>query len=373
MKKFLKGILSIGIVVILMCLVSKLGTLGFSISAIDSERLNEYSAYYYNQLAEEEKRVYIKIDEAIKDKEKSVTFTGFEVYDLSGVITKILNAYFYDNPSCFYISNKYIIANRDLIICEFTTINFEYAVDNAYEIDRMSEEMTNAIHQIIRENINSGMTDFEKELALHDALLKKVVYYEYEDINTIPLIKHTAYGALVQNEAVCDGYAKAFSLLLEQVGIESTIISGKTGNIAHAWNVVKLDNEWYHVDVTSDTVEDNNKQYLMHKYFNITDKEIKQTHSIDDDFKTPECNSTKYDYYIKMGCYINYEDNLYTKLKKIVKSQSKSKVLEVKADGRYNAKSIIDALYDIDFNNWHSSYKTSVSYNKMQDVYVFIK
>jgi len=356
-----------------MGLVVKLGSLGFSVSAISEEKLASYNVYYYNQLSETEKKVYIKIDEAIKKEQKTVTFTDYKVENLIESVTRIINAYFYDNPEYFYISNKYIIANRDLKIFNITTIKFEYIIDNEYTIERMKKEMTNAIDKLVQENITGSMTDFEKELVLHDVLIEKTKYYEYEDVNTIPLIKHTAYGALVDNEAVCDGYSKALYLLLKKVGIENIIISGTTGNVAHAWNVVKLEDEWYHLDVTSDSITSDGKKYLMHKYFNVTDKEIKQTHSIDKDFELPKCNGTKYDYYMQLGCYLNYEDNMYTKLKKIISLQKDSQILEVKMDSRYSAKSLIDTLYDLNFNSWYSSLKTSVSYNKMENVFVFIK
>ena len=157
------------------------------------------------------------------------------------------------------------------------------------------------------------MTDFEKELALHDAFLKKVKYYEYEDIDKIPMIKHTAYGALVQNEAVCDGYSKAFSLLLNQVGIESTIISGKTGNIAHAWNVVKLDNEWYHVDATWDDTRKDTNGVNDHKYLLRNDSEFKSLKHTSWKATSVASKSTKYTNWFVHNAYgtMKYSDGLW--------------------------------------------------------------
>jgi hypothetical protein len=105
----------------------------------------------------------------------------------------------------------------------------------------------------------------------------------------------------------------------------------------------------------------------------LTDKSITKTHVIDTTFKLPECNTLTNDYYNKKGFYIAYEDNLYNSLQKILSQQKSSNILEIRVDSRYYARSIIDELYDLNFNNWRTSGKTSVEYNKIDDVYVFVK
>ena len=217
------------------------------------------------------------------------------------------------------------------------------------------------------------MTDFEKEVAIHDALVKHVNYYKYEDINTIPSIKHTAYGALVEKEAVCDGYSKAFKLLLDKVGIDSIIISGTTDNVSHAWNLVKLDDEYYHVDVTSDKLEEKADKYVVHTYFNVNDEKISKSHTIDNAFNYPQCASIQYQYYVQKGYTVYSKDNLYNKLQQIISKQKQSDVLELQVTGAYSSKKIINTLYHLNFNNWGSSWKTSVSYSKIDDVYIFIQ
>ena len=177
---------------------------------------------------------------------------------------------------------------------------------------------------------------------------------------------------MVENEAVCDGYSKAFKLLLEKVGIDNVIIHGSTEDVAHAWNVVSLDGEYYHVDTTSDKL-DMTKKYVIHTYFNLTDKQIFETHSINQDFIVPQCNSERYNYYNKQGYTILNQDNLYNKLDVIITKQKKSKILEIKLDNKYTVKRLIDTLYDLDFNNWRSNRENSVEYTQVQDKYIFVK
>jgi hypothetical protein len=90
---------------------------------------------------------------------------------------------------------------------------------------------------------NSSLTDAEKALLLHDRLALVCEYdYTYS--------KRTSYEAIVEGQSVCEGYAKAYSVLLDQVGIESDYCDSEKLN--HAWNIVYIDGKPYHVDVTWD-------------------------------------------------------------------------------------------------------------------------
>lgn len=373
MKKFLKVII-IGIVIIaLICLVQKLDILGFSVLDISEEKILSYSGYYFNQLELDEQKIYIKVDETVKSRETKVPLGNIDTTNLTEKVTNVLSAYFYDNPKCYYIANEYTIHTRDLKVFKYSSIGLNYITMSDSEIETKNKELEVTIDKILEDVIKEGMSDFEKEVVIHDALVHHVNYYEYDDINNIPDIKHTAYGALVQKEAVCDGYSKAFKLLLDKVGIDNIIVSGMAENVAHAWNIVKLNEEYYHVDITSDKIADKNNKYVVHKYFNVTDEEIAKTHTLDDFFEYPKCNYKAYDYYTYNGYYLNYEDNLYIKLRKIITKQNTSKILEVKADERYYSRNIIGVLYDLNFDNWRSSGKTSVEYNKIGNVYAFVK
>ena len=371
MKKIIKAI-SIISVIFLICLVFKLNILDFSAFNIDEQKLINYSGYYFSQLEQIEKEIYVKIDDAVKDIRETVWLGSVDTMNLSDKINRVITAYFYDNPDKFYISNEYVISTSDLKFIRFSTLKLSYIVNSKEQLDEKNKQLEQEIERIIAENVTDEMTEFEKEVALHDALVKQVNYYKYENINEIPGIKHTAYGALVQHEAVCDGYSKAFKLLLEKVGIENIIIHGVSDNVAHAWNVVDIAGEYYHVDVTSDKINEP-KKYAIHTYFNLSDEQISKTHNINEEFNTPKCNYSKYEYYNKKGYYISEQDSLYHKLKEIVTKQKKSSILEIKVDEKYTARNIIDILYELDFNNWYSDRQSNVEYTKVQDKYIFVK
>ena len=140
------------------------------------------------------------------------------------------------------------------------------------------------------------MSAYEKEKAVHDALTARVAYDSREPL---PEVSHTAYGALVLGTGVCDAYAYAFQMCMEELGIPSLVVTGNAesgGRIqSHAWNMVQLDGDWYHVDVTWDDVEGSAPSY---EYFNVTTAAISQNHF---DFQAPEAGAETYNYYRRSG------------------------------------------------------------------------
>ena len=100
---------------------------------------------------------------------------------------------------------------------------------------------------------------------------------------------------------------------------------------------------------------------------------IKKTHAIDTSFVIPKCTDDKYNYYLQNQYYISASDNLYKKLDKIISKQKRANIFEVKVDKKHKASQIIDTLYELDFNRWRSDGKQSVSYSKIQDIYLFTK
>lgn len=372
MKKLIKTLFILAAVIILICLGNKLGILDFSdFRTITEEEMAEYTGYYYNQLTEEQKKIYIKIDRAVQENDNNISLGEVDMTSIQNEINKILTSYFNDNPRCFKLSSEYAITTRNFVVYTPSTLKIKYL--DQYLDEKLNQDIDKAIDEMVKKVITPDMTDLQKELALHDELAKTVDYYDYDDISNIPDIKHTAYGALVEKEAVCDGISKAFILLLEKVGIESIIINGTTDKVSHAWNLVKLEDNYYHVDATSDNVKVGNNKYIIHAYFNLSDENIKKTHIISGLYNYPKCNAEDKDYYAMTDRYLSYEDNLYVRLNEIVRNSSNTDVLEMRVDSRYYTQSLIDALYDLDFGNWKSQNKTKIQYNKVNNIYIFVK
>lgn len=166
--------------------------------------------------------------------------------------------------------------------------------------DGVSEEaalLYPSVRAVLDACISAGMSDYEKEKAVHDYLVLNTAYdYENYQNGTLPDISFRAAGVFLYRTAVCQGYAEAFQLLLNLIGIECYTVTGTSGGVSHAWNIVRLDGEYYHVDVTHDDPVPDAPGEVRHHYFNVTDRELSATH---DRQTHPEivCDGEKYNYY----------------------------------------------------------------------------
>ena len=197
-------------------------------------------------------------------------------------ISIVLDAYGRDHTYHFWLGNSYSISYNSTSILKVLPA---YIMEGT-ALENAKTAFNNAADQILS-GIHSGMTDYEKELYLHDQLAKRVDYVQGTNA-------HNAYGALVEGLAVCEGYAEALQYLLQRCGIPSFIIEGASrppqggAQIPHAWNAVKIGGRYYQVDVTWDDQGED----IYHSYFNITDSMILEDHVITDPgFPLPSCNS----------------------------------------------------------------------------------
>ncbi len=235
--------------------------------------------------------------------EKISVYNGVDALSADEIKT-VYSAYQYDHTECFWLdSGCGISSNANTVLS--VTPNYSFAGDALTKARKMFD---GAVEDILSK-IDKSASDFEKEKALHDILAQNTAY-EISAKNA-----HNAYGALVEGEAVCEGYAKAFQYLLHRLGIQSAIVIGESRGVAHGWNIVKIDGDWYHVDLTWDDQNDN----IYYAYFNKTDNAIKEDHVIYDvGFDMPECTATKYDYYEYSGTKISSFDA--QKLAELLKS-----------------------------------------------------
>lgn len=156
---------------------------------------------------------------------------------------------------------------------------FSYSSDRSLEekIDEILEEM----------NKRDCNTDFEKAVFLHDYICDHCKYPIVGPvIDRVTSFKthfepphiYEAHGCLLNGKAVCAGIADAYSLLLTRAGVECKVVSGHWTVLGHDWNIVKINDHWYHVDVTWDSSHP--APHGRYKWFMLTEEEISQTNDI---------------------------------------------------------------------------------------------
>ncbi len=158
--------------------------------------------------------------------------------------------------------------------------------------------------------ITNDMTDYEKELAIHDYIIKNYSYnvaaVENEDDNT--LRTHSITGMLLDGNGVCEAYSNTFMLLCRMSGLECHLATGTVDGMKHQWNIVKLNNEYYNVDLTSDDPVPDKAGRVYYTHFNLTDSEISKTHTIDKE--NIKCTGQRYNYYSYNNLNVSSDEDL---------------------------------------------------------------
>ncbi len=240
-------------------------------------------------------KVYEKIVTAVQNCQTTVALD--ETLTKEELVT-VFYYYYADYPQHFWCDGniRYIISKSSKKV---TQIQLNYTMTGD-ELLQAQTAFNKAVVELL-EIAATGKNEFERELLLHDALAKRVTYQEGSNA-------HNSYGALVNGKAVCEGYARAFQYLLYQSGIqcliaEGTSISPFTGlSEGHAWNVVRIDGQYYHIDPTWDDTDDADTP-VIYAYFNVTTAQIKEDHTIssEDHYTLPGCVATADNYHVKNG------------------------------------------------------------------------
>jgi transglutaminase/protease-like cytokinesis protein 3 len=136
------------------------------------------------------------------------------------------------------------------------TLNVIYKCSNEEE-KKLDKEIKSAIKTLEL----TEKSDYEKVKAIHDYIINRVSY-------DTTLIGNSAYDALINKSAVCEGYAMAAYRMFTEAGLEARIISGFGNGVPHAWNIVKVEGKWYNIDLTwDDPVTSNGTSVITYDYF----------------------------------------------------------------------------------------------------------
>lgn len=240
--------------------------LGDSNKIIKRYATSNFEVSSYNDL--KNKIEYI-INNRITEANLHITYSyGGNVDVLQGQIDGLL-----DNPPVDEYTATSIIS-RERPACsgrdgDFNIpVKFTY-VENKSQVDYVDSQVKQILSQIIK----PGMSDLDKEKAIHDYIVLNVAYDETtpddEDI------KFSDYNAVTKHIAVCEGYSLLTYKMLTAAGIEARIVvSNDNDEYGHAWNMAKIGGAWYHLDCTFDDPVPDVKGRVEYDYFNKTDNEI---------------------------------------------------------------------------------------------------
>lgn len=200
-----------------------------------SSEVEQYKEkYLYNTLSEQEKEIYQRLYTAA-EQGKNALLADMKL-TLNDTWTAV-EAFFYENPQ--FLIDYYTIRVPHKYVTEVIFYGNEDYLEKRTKLNKIAC------------NILGEIEDDELKMVykIHDAIVRRVNYDMDADD------KFNAGGAIIDNQAVCQGYAMAFTYLCQAAGIECITVKGETESGSHAWNMVKIDGKWYHLDVCWDDTE----------------------------------------------------------------------------------------------------------------------
>lgn len=231
---------------------------------------------YYQMLSENQQSVYRQIYANAQNlTEKFAPEKTVSASDVKIAFEAVIG----DHPEMFWLETGY--SSKYLVNGQCVEIDLKYN-STADDLESAKQRFDAAAQNLIT-GADSLDSNYEKEKYVHDALASAVTYDLTADMN------QSAYSALVNGKSVCAGYARAYQYLLQQLGIPCYYCTGYSGG-DHAWNIVKLEDGYYNVDVTWDDAA-----AIRYDYFNKTDADFASTHVRQNlSVYLPACNGTAY-------------------------------------------------------------------------------
>lgn len=256
---------------------------------IAESRQQAFDGYAF--LEENERQAYTRVVRMLTDFETEVKVSGVNTEE----IERVLSAIDYDYPEIFWVGEfSYYYDEYDQKVSK---VIIEYPYDET-EKDRRQAEIEAAFQEYSR-GMSSGMSEYEKVKYAYEYVIKNTVYQEdREDDQNI-------YSVFGKKGSVCAGYSKAIQYLLKRTGIECSYVAGEAiGQGAHAWNIVRVDGEYYYLDATwgEFNVEDNlePEKSIFYDYFCVTTAELLKSHRPDQRLIAyPEFTATAANYFVK--------------------------------------------------------------------------
>lgn len=184
----------------------------------------------------------------------------------SGGLSAVMEAAIYEDDYTAYTIASYAVESLSSGRRTELSVSAEYR-EQAAQSRYVQEEAA----RIVAGLITPDMGDHQKIKQLHDWIVLNVKYDE-------SLQRYTAYEALTEGTAVCQGYALLAHAMLAAAGVENRIVEGTIASGNHAWNLVKLGDSWYHLDTTSDDPVPDEQGRVRYGYYMKADSELQATH-----------------------------------------------------------------------------------------------
>lgn len=255
-----------------------------------------HQEYYFKQLTEEEQRVYRELLKGIRAREKEFYLTISD----DDSIDRSYHAVLKDHPEIFWVHNRekiYKTTYSDSDYCVFTP-GYTYTDSEIDEIQTAMEQSFQEVRALIPEDAG----DYEKVRIVYTYVIDHTQYQTGEDDQSIA-------GVFWKKSAVCAGYAGAVQYLLERLDIPCIYVDGSTkgSTEGHAWDIVKIGQEYYYVDATNgdqpdflngDAAQLEEHKTIIYDYLCPFPEEYEKTYTPSEELTVPSCTARDLDFYV---------------------------------------------------------------------------
>ena len=255
-----------------------------------------HQEYYFKQLTEEEQRVYRELLKGIRAREKEFYLTISD----DDSIDRSYHAVLKDHPEIFWVHNRekiYKTTYSDSDYCVFTP-GYTYTDSEIDEIQTAMEQSFQEVRALIPEDAG----DYEKVRIVYTYVIDHTQYQTGEDDQSIA-------GVFWKKSAVCAGYAGAVQYLLERLDISCIYVDGSTkgSTEGHAWDIVKIGQEYYYVDATNgdqpdflngDAAQLEEHKTIIYDYLCPFPEEYERTYTPSEELTVPACTAKDLDFYV---------------------------------------------------------------------------
>ena len=255
-----------------------------------------HQEYYFKQLTEEEQRVYRELLKGIRAREKEFYLTISD----DDSIDRSYHAVLKDHPEIFWVHNRekiYKTTYSDSDYCIFTP-GYTYTDSEIDEIQTAMEQSFQEVRALIPEDAG----DYEKVRIVYTYVIDHTQYQTGEDDQSIA-------GVFWKKSAVCAGYAGAVQYLLERLDIPCIYVDGSTkgSTEGHAWDIVKIGQEYYYVDATNgdqpdflngDAAQLEEHKTIIYDYLCPFPEEYEKTYTPSEELTVPACTAKDLDFYV---------------------------------------------------------------------------
>lgn len=241
--------------------------------------------YWSSHFSKDGQTAFARFVDAVKDFKAEVTIPDCDENERKQ-FAQILQQ---EHPELFYVDKIGYKMHQDEDGYKWRTMTITYQADAKNKL----AEVKSAANKILSGAPKNG-SDYDKELYIHDRLIKDTDYQTK---------KKTIYNNLVEHKSNCMGYAYAMKYLLNQLGVTCRVIIGSaTGEGDHMWNVVTLNGKEYLTDTGWD--DPTGTQYMTsYRYFNLTRSEMNRDHTPKNANEDSACTNSDQSYYKKNGMY----------------------------------------------------------------------